>query len=55
MPTLKDLKDKLRNKDPGDVLHKSAPLIDWDYATQLGMKGTHIKSAAGLSALSKHL
>lgn len=45
VPTLKDLKDKLKNKDPGDVLHKSAPLIDWSYEQQLGMKGTHIKTA----------
>eukprot|EP00434_Breviolum_minutum_P040108 symbB.v1.2.035635.t1/scaffold4849.1/size36312/1 len=45
VPTLKDFKDKLKNRDPGDVLHKSAPLIDWSYETQLGMKGTHIKTA----------
>eukprot|EP00435_Cladocopium_sp_Y103_P038499 s2767_g10.t1 len=45
VPTLKDLKDKLKNKDPGDVLHKSAPLIDWSYEQQLGMKSTHIKTA----------
>ncbi|CAE7546783.1 unnamed protein product [Symbiodinium natans] len=45
IPTLKDLKDKLKNKDPGDVLRKSAPLIDWSYETQLSMKGTYIKTA----------
>lgn len=45
VPTLKDLKEKLKNKDPGDVLHKSAPLIEWSYEQQLGMKSTHIKTA----------
>ncbi|CAE7603210.1 unnamed protein product [Symbiodinium sp. CCMP2592] len=45
VPTLKDLTAKLKNKDPGDVLRKSAPLIDWSYETQLSMKGTHIKTA----------
>ena len=45
IPTLKDLQGKLKNKDPGDILHKSAPLIDWSYETQLSMKGTHIKTA----------
>lgn len=45
VPTLKDVKDKLKNKKFGDILHKTSPLIDWSYETQLGMKQVHIKSA----------
>lgn len=45
VPTLKDLKDKLKHKDPGSVLRKSAPLLDYSYETQLSMKGTYVKSA----------
>eukprot|EP00931_Biecheleriopsis_adriatica_P102850 TRINITY_DN77761_c0_g1_i1.p1 TRINITY_DN77761_c0_g1~~TRINITY_DN77761_c0_g1_i1.p1 ORF type:complete len:612 (-),score=140.77 TRINITY_DN77761_c0_g1_i1:21-1622(-) len=45
VPTLKDMKDKLKNRDAGDVLQKSAPLLSYSYETQLGMKGTYVKSA----------
>lgn len=50
VPTLKDLRDKARmrsNKQgfDGSAQEKSAPLMAWDYGTQLGMKATFVKSA----------
>merc|ERR1719507_1219828 len=48
VPTLKDIKDKDRShKGAGvdkTVNQKSAPLLEYPYATQLGMKQTYVKS-----------
>jgi len=49
VPTLKDIRDKEKShKGAGvdkTVKQKAAPLLEYDYATQLGMKETYVKSA----------
>eukprot|EP00933_Yihiella_yeosuensis_P039998 TRINITY_DN34205_c0_g1_i1.p1 TRINITY_DN34205_c0_g1~~TRINITY_DN34205_c0_g1_i1.p1 ORF type:complete len:661 (+),score=142.23 TRINITY_DN34205_c0_g1_i1:31-1983(+) len=45
-PTLKDLKDKMKYKDPATLVEKIAPLYEkYSYETQLSMKEVSVKSA----------
>jgi len=59
LPTLKDLKDRLKQRrsgqdEPESVVKKASPLLEWPYETQLDMKATYIKSAVrSLSKLSR--
>jgi len=55
VPTLKDLRDRIKfhkRAFDGDALEKSAPLMKWDYATQLLMKDTFVKTA--VRSFTKH-
>lgn len=48
IPSLKDLRDRIKTGKKsftGNALEKSAPLIQWDYETQLKMKHGYVKTA----------
>ncbi|CAJ1380975.1 unnamed protein product [Effrenium voratum] len=48
IPILKELRDRIKNTKrsfDGDALEKSAPLMRWDYDTQLKMKHGYVKTA----------
>eukprot|EP00439_Symbiodinium_sp_Y106_P008555 s3440_g1.t1 len=48
VPVLKELRDRIDRKKrsfDGTTLEKSAPLIQWDYETQLSMKNLYVKTA----------
>lgn len=48
IPSLKELRDRIKTGKKsftGNALEKSAPLIQWDYETQLKMKHGYVKTA----------
>ncbi|CAE8586007.1 unnamed protein product, partial [Polarella glacialis] len=55
VPNLKEMRERIKVQKrafDGSALEKAAPLLKWDYPTQLSMKATYVKTA--VRSFTKH-